>query len=145
MNITHKDSYEDFLVVWGYSKPDEYSEKEKRLIYLTNEVLDLTTYCDEYSLKIGEQVLDIIKYIHYFHNRKDVYIKSKHNYLSSSNKELHYTYTVYVQFIIKYLEWGTSIHRAWFDSKKEILGYKLTPSNVAYLISWFDCTEEELA
>jgi len=143
MNITHKDSYEEFLTVWNYSKPDEYSGREKRLIYLTNEVLDITTYCDDYSLRIGEQVLDIIKYIHYFHNRKGVVSKSKHNYLSSSTKELHYTYTVYVQFIIKYLDWGTSIHRAWFDSNKEILGYKLTTSNVAYLISWFDCTEEE--
>lgn len=142
MNITHKDAYEDFLYVWGLSEPDEYTEREKRLIFLTDRVLDLTTYCDEYSLKIGEQVLDIIKYIYYFHNRKDVLIKSKHNYLQSSTKELHYTYTVYVQFLIKYLEWGTSIHRAWFDSRKEILGYKLTAKNVSYLISWFDCIEE---
>ena len=53
MNTTHKDSYEEFLTVWGWSKPDEYSEREKRLIYLTNTVLDLTNYCDEYSLNIG--------------------------------------------------------------------------------------------
>lgn len=142
MNITHKDSYEDFLYVWGLSKPDEYTEREKRLIFLTDRVLDLTTYCDDFSLRFGEQILDIIKSIHYFHNKKDVHTKPNQNYLFPDSEELQYTYIVYVQFIIQYLGWGTSVRGAWFDTDEEILGYKLTPENVSYLISWFGCIEE---
>jgi hypothetical protein len=94
-------------------------------------------------LRIGEQVLDIIKSIHYTHNKKDIITKPKYNYFYPTTEELQYTYIVYVQFIIEYLGWGTSVRGAWFDTDEEILGYKLTPGNVVYLISWFDCTEEE--
>lgn len=141
MNITHKDSYEEFLTVWDYSKPDEYSEREKRLIYLTNEVLGLTTYCDDYSLKIGEQILDIIKFINCKGDTPRILRPKIINYLM---EECEFTYCLYIQFITDYLEWGTSIYHPWFDSSREILGYKLTLSNVSYLISWFDYTEEEL-
>lgn len=137
MNITHKDSYEDFLYVWGLSKPDEYTEREKRLIFLTDRVLDLTTYCDDYSLKIGEQILDIFKFINYKVTTPIIQRPKIPNY-----RIIEFTYILYVQFIKDYLGWGTNIYYPWFDSKKEILGYKLTPENVSYLISWFDCTEE---
>lgn len=138
MNITHKDAYEEFLYVWSLPKPDDYSEREKRLIFLTDRVLELTTYCDDYSLRIGEQILDIIKSIHYFHNKKDVHTKPEINYCFPKSIGLQYTYIVYVQFIIQYLSWGTSIRSAWFDTDEKILGYKLTPKNVSYLISWFE-------
>jgi hypothetical protein len=141
MNITHEDSYKEFLTVWNYSKPDEYTEREKRLIYLTNRVLDLTTYCDEYSLKIGEQILDIIKFINCKADTPKILRPKVNDYLRT---EEEFTYCLYVQFITQYLNWGTNIYYSWFDNKKDILGYKLTPSNVTYLISWFDCTEEEL-
>ena len=131
MNITHKDNYEEFLYVWGLSKPDEYTERQKRLIFLTDRVLDLTTYCDDYSLKIGEQVLDIVKFVAF-----------QPNIINYRRDGDEFTYILYVQFIKKYLDWGTNIYFSWFDSDKEILGYRLTPENVSYLISWFDCTEE---
>lgn len=139
MNITHKDSYEDFLYVWGLSKPDEYTEREKRLIFLTNRVLDLTTYCDDFSLKIGEQVLDIIKFI----NCKAFTLRAERPKIPNYRiVEVEFTYILYVQFLKDYLDWGTNIYYPWFDSSKEILDYKLTPENVSYLIRWFDCTEE---
>lgn len=139
MNITHKDSYEEFLYVWGLSKPDEYTEKEKRLIFLVDSVLDLATYCDDYSLKIGEQILDIFKFINCKANTPIIQKPKIPNYRI---EEAEFTYILYLQFIKKYLDWGTSIYNSWFDSREEILGYKLTPENVSYLISWFDCTEE---
>lgn len=139
MNIIHKDAYEDFLYVWKLSKPDEYTEREKRLIFLTNRVLDLTTYCDDYSLRIGEQILDIIKYINY---KADTPIVQRPRVINYRLDFIEFTYILYVQFIVQYLEWGTSIYFPWFDYRKEILAYKLTPKNMSYLISWFDCTEE---
>ena len=132
-------SYNEFLVVREYSKPENRTEREKRLLFLVDEVLDLTTYCEEYSLEIGEQVLEIIIFIYKKHNSNDHSVESIVNYRKENNG---YTYILYTQFIIQYLEWGTSIWSAWFDSSKEIEGMKLTSENVVKLINWLDCTNE---
>lgn len=124
-------NYRDFLELREYTNPDEYSEREKRLIFFVDDVLELTTYCDAYSLGIGEYILDVMKSIYHRHNTNDSLI----NYKEEDNE---YLYILYVQFIIQYLEWGTSIWSAWFDSSKEICGYKLNSQNVKLLISWLD-------
>lgn len=128
-------SYKEFLIVREYSKPEEKSEREKRLLFLVDRILDLTTYCEDYSLKIGEIVLDIMKYIS---SKRDVK-SSKYDY---SREQWEFDYIVYTQFILSYLEWGTSIYSAWFDSSKEIEGIRLSSENVAKLIKWLDGKDE---
>lgn len=135
MNNQLLNSYKEFLLVREYSKPDNRTEREKRILFLVDHILDLTTYCGEYSLKIGEKVLDVMKYIYYKHNPSDKSITPNYDY-SRDIYELEYI--IYVQFIIQYLEWGTSIWSAWFDSSKEIEGVKLTSDNIAKVIKWLD-------
>lgn len=128
-------SYNEFLLVREYSKPEEKSEREKRLLFLVDYILDITTYCEEYSLKIGEEILDIMKHIYKYHNRNDNSITPYSNYF---RKEYEFYFSVYIQFIIQYLEWGANIYSAWFDSSKEIEGMKLTSDNIAKVIKWLD-------
>lgn len=139
MNIQLLSSYEEFLNVRRLSNPNEMNERQKRLIFLVDNILDLTTYCEEYSFEIGEKILDVMKYIYYRHNPSDKSITPEYDY---SRKIYEPDFILYVQFIIRYLEWGTSIYSAWFDSSKEIESIKLTSENVSKLINWLDCNNE---
>lgn len=131
--------YNTFLTIRECSEPEERNEREKRLIFLVDIVLELTTYCEEYSFKIGEEILYIMKYIYKYHNPSDNSITSYNDY---SRQKYNFDFSVYVQFIIQYLNWGTNIYSAWFDSSKEIEGMKLTSENVAKLIKWLDDNNE---
>lgn len=143
MKEYHKECYQNFLTVYGDDRPDEYTERDKRIIFLAEDVLGITTYCGDYSLRIGERILDVMKFINFKKSNSETLRPKVNDYFDVVvDEDSEFTYILYVQFIKDYLNWGTNIYYPWFDSKKEILGYKLTPENVSYLISWFDCTEE---
>lgn len=129
--------YNESFIVRECSEPKGRTEREKRLLFLVDEVLELTTYCEEYSLKIGEIILDIMKYIH--SKRDFLTLRPKYDY---AREQWEFDYVVYVQFITQYLNWGTSIYSVWFDSSKEIEGMKLTSNNVIKLIQWLDGNNE---
>jgi len=137
--MTLLNSYQQFLDVRRLQNPNKMTKRQKRLIFLVDEILDLTTYCEEYSVEIGERILDVMKYIYYKHNPNDESVTPNYDY-SRDIYELEFI--VYVQFIIQYLEWGTSIYTAWFDSSKKIFECTLNPQNVKFLINWLDCNND---
>jgi len=144
MNKTKlEQEYHNFLITRSYTLNEELEEvvdeRNRRLLFLTDYVLDLTTYCENYSIKIGEKVVDILKHIYCnsYQFSQDSNIKPL-NYYVCYPYDLEYQFVVYVQFIIQYLNCETNIYKCWFDEKKEILGYKLTRENIKYLINWFD-------
>ena len=70
-------NYNFLLKERKYLKSEELSEKEKRLIFLVDSTLNFTTYCEDYSLRIGEIILDIMKHINFSPESKYGYAREQ--------------------------------------------------------------------
>jgi len=95
-----------------YNLNDYLSESEKKKAFLCDVILDMTTYDMGISIEIGEMVLETLIQIK---NRTTFeYIKDATNYKN---------YILSCQFIMDWLNWGTSIRGAWFDTFEGVIGH----------------------
>lgn len=139
--------YKDFLETRSmqFNKPEDdiTTETNKRLLFLVDHILDLTTYCEEYSIRIGTTLLDILKWLT---RNKKLSIKSNYDY--TATEELEFTYCLYVQYIESWLNWGTNIYTAWLDKIRLATGYSEEQNtiytefeldtNIIYFINFID-------
>lgn len=100
--------YEYFITTqseMGYSS-DEYTEREFKLIWLSDNLFDITTYDDDISLTFGKELFEVIKVI--IDRTWNKYIKDESNYIK---------FIRCANLLDKgnYIEWGTSIRSCWFN------------------------------
>lgn len=94
---------------WNFCHYTEnLSEYDSKIVFFVDGMLGLTTYDRSLSEKCGKKILGIIK---------DIYNKKVFEKIIDS--EYYYEYIIYCNFIINWLEWGTSIRNAWFDGEFE--------------------------
>lgn len=86
-----KKHYSEWVEIYKSSNTYiEFTEQELKLIYLVEEVVDFYTYCDNYTIRIGKQLLDILKYIFSTHTATNITCTNDY-----SNDELEFTYCLY--------------------------------------------------
>jgi hypothetical protein len=112
--------YKEYLEVrsWRLNEQDKTTESDKRLAFLVDHVLDLTTYCEEYSVLLGSKILDVLKYCTRYRQN----LVSTYDY--STTDTLGFTYCLIYQFISEWLDYGTSIYSAWLDTVRLCTGYE---------------------
>jgi hypothetical protein len=86
---------------------ETFSLKELKLIFLSSEIVGLTTYDYDMDKELGEMILETM-----------IHIKNRTNfdYIEDNYRK----YIISCNFIINWLNWGDSIRGAWFDPDGEI-------------------------
>lgn len=100
--------YKDFITTEneiGYTT-DDYTDREFKLIWLSDNLLNITTYDNDISLTFGKELFEVIKVI--IGRTWHLYIKDESDYIK---------FMRCVNLIDKanYIEWGTSIRSCWFN------------------------------
>ena len=130
--------YKEQMMECGYKESD-YTAKEWKLIFLAEELCDITTYDSDLDLHFGERILNILKVIN--DGNTFTFIKDKNNYLE---------YITIINLMpINWLEWGSSIRGAWFSLDDIEFDYFIpTPlkelNNPAYGEQKFKITTDKL-
>lgn len=90
---------------WDGEELDRYfSKKDQKLVFLSEQILGLTTYDSGLDLELGKMVFEAMKQIQNMTTFD--FIKDETNYRN---------YIISVNLIYDWLEWGTSIRGAWFN------------------------------
>ena len=105
---------------WG-DFHEEASEKEQKLIFLSSEILGLTTYDDALDVHFGRMVLESMKQIQ--NKTTFEYIKNKNNYAE---------YILSCNLMKGWLDWGSSIRGAWFSDYDGNITPGFALSNIGY-------------
>jgi len=86
---------------------ETFSLKELKLIFLSSEIVGLTTHDYDLDKELGEMILETM-----------IHIKNRTNfdYIEDNYRK----YIISCNFIINWLNWGASIRGAWFDPDGEI-------------------------
>jgi hypothetical protein len=82
-----------------------FSEKEKRCVFLSNAIIGITTYDDGLDLEFGKMILETLNTI-----------QKKQTFEYIENKENYRKYILSCNFIKDWLDWGSSIRGAWFNT-----------------------------
>ena len=132
--------YTEFLEIrsWSLNEqyPDNTTESDKRLAFLVDHVLDLTTYCEDYSIQIGTKLLDVLKYL-----TRNTKLNLKSNYNYSTNNTLEFTYCLMIQHLMEWINWGTNIYTAWLDKISLATGHYMTEQN-DYVTTYTEFTSD---
>lgn len=102
-----KNFNESYLVK---NRKNKYSNLDLKLIWLVDDLLNMTTDDDELSINIGKDILKLLRDIYSFNNDS--------SYSFNTNYELYKSTMIYKNLIEHhgfYLEFGTSYRSAWFD------------------------------
>ena len=83
--------------------------KDLKYILLCDDVIGLTTYDGSISLSIGKEIHEIMLII--YERKTYEYIAIKVNYIK---------YIKTINYFGEWLDWGTSIRGAWFDTSDAI-------------------------
>lgn len=115
----------------GDSLDNYFTKKEQKCMFLSSGIVGITTYDGGLDKDIGEDILETLVQIN---NRTTFdYIKDEINYKK---------HIICCNFIEDWLDWGTSIRGAWFntaDGKIEPYEYL---RNTGYKFSSIDITNE---
>jgi hypothetical protein len=112
---------------WEGEDLDKYhSKQEQKIIFLSEQILGITTYDSGLDIEFGNMILETIKHIE--NKTTFEYIKNENNYRE---------YILSINFIESWLDWGTSIRGAWFN---EYYG-KITPN---FILSNIDYDKEHI-
>lgn len=106
----------------GESLDIDFTEQQKRHMFLADGIVGITTDDWGLDLEFGENLLEVITQIHNKTTFK--YVKDKNNYKK---------YIIYCNFIIDWIDWGVSIRGAWFDE-----GNKIKPNESFYNINGYN-------
>ena len=116
---------------WESESLDHYHTKlEQKLIFLSSEILGLTTYDTGLDVEFGSMVLETMKHIQ---NRTTFeYIEDEENYKK---------YIMSVNLIVEWLDWGTSIRGAWFNEYNGRIKPDFSLANINHDKDYVDITE----
>lgn len=109
----------------------EYSEYDKKAMFLSDYVIGITTYDGGLSLKFGKMIIETL-----------IQIKNRTTYDYIKNESNYEEYILSCNFIEGWLDWGSSIRGAWFntcDGKIETDEYL---GNVGYDKEYINITED---
>lgn len=120
----------------------EYNESEKRAMFLSEYIVGITTYDGNLSLKFGKMIIETLEQI-----------KNKTTYEYIENELNYEKYILSCNFIERWLDWGTSIRGAWFntyDGKIETDEYlgnvgcdkefiNITEDFISWFVDWLLC------
>jgi len=82
-----------------------FSQQEKKCVFLSSAIIGITTYDDELSKEFGKMILDTL-----------IQIKNRTTFEYIKDKENYRKFILSCNFIQDWLEWGTSIRGAWFNT-----------------------------
>jgi len=82
-----------------------FSHQEKKCIFLSSAIIGITTYDDELSKEFGEMILETL-----------IQIKNRTTFEYIKDKENYREYILSCNYIQDWIEWGTSIRGAWFNT-----------------------------
>jgi len=82
-----------------------FSKQEKKCIFLSSAIIGITTYDDELSKEYGKMILDTL-----------IQIKNRTTFEYIKDKENYRKFILSCNFIQNWIEWGTSIRGAWFNT-----------------------------
>lgn len=100
---------------------EDMPQKYKKLVFISREILGLTTYDTGLDVHFGNMVLETMKQIQ---NRTTFkFIEDKNNYTN---------YILSCNFIIDWLDWGSSIRGAWFSEYDGKITPDFALSNIEY-------------
>ena len=109
-----------------YKEENEENELSK-LDFISDYVFDFYTYDTEISETMAKQMLDVLESI--LNEKTFEYILKKENYVNYINM-------INTPFLIKKIEYGTSIRGAWLDDFKEyeISGIEIKENEIKIFI-----------
>jgi hypothetical protein len=116
-----------------------FNEQEKKYIFLSEGIIGITTYDNELGAEFGKMILDTLVQIK--NGTTFEYIKE--------NKDNYKNYILSCNFIESWIEWGTSIRGAFFNTSGQIIpdeplcntgyekeGIKITDEFMNWFINW---------
>jgi len=98
-----------------------FSEQEKKCIFLSSAIIGITTYDDELDKEFGKMILSTM-----------IQIKNRITFEYIKNKENYKNFILSCNFIEEWIEWGTGIRGAWFNTGDGKIVPDEALSNVGY-------------
>jgi hypothetical protein len=115
----------------GKNMNNYFNEYQKKCMFLSDAIIGITTYSDSLSAEFGDMILNTL-----------IQINNKTTFEYIENKDNHRNFILSCNFIIGWIDWGTSIRGAWFNTSDGKIETEEALGNVSYHKDYLEITED---